>query len=93
MVGFENITAREMLDHLFMTYGNITAVDLENNFEQMRCEWDPQQPVESLFKQIQDCADYSEAVGFLIGHPHQINVGDANFFPNWTLHERLSQVE
>jgi hypothetical protein len=31
-VGFVNISAREMLDHLFMTYGNITAVDLENDF-------------------------------------------------------------
>jgi hypothetical protein len=32
MVGFANISAREMLDHLFMTYGNITAADLENKF-------------------------------------------------------------
>jgi hypothetical protein len=31
MVGFANITAREMLDHLFLTYGNITTVDLEKN--------------------------------------------------------------
>jgi hypothetical protein len=69
MIGFANITARAMLDHLFMDYYNITAVDLENNFEQMRRAWDPQQPVESLFKQIQDCADYSEAGGILIGHP------------------------
>jgi hypothetical protein len=30
MVGFANISAREMLDHLFMTYVNIT------DFEQMR---------------------------------------------------------
>jgi hypothetical protein len=36
MVGFANITARDMLGHLFVTYGNITAVDLENNFEHMR---------------------------------------------------------
>jgi hypothetical protein len=69
-----------MLDHLFMDYGNITAVDLENNFEQMRRAWDPQQPVESLFKHIQDCADYSEAGVVLIGHPQQINVGYANIF-------------
>jgi hypothetical protein len=62
MVGFANISAREMLDHLFMTYGNITAVDLENKFEQMRGAWDPQQPVESLFKQIQDCADFLKLV-------------------------------
>jgi hypothetical protein len=36
MVGFANITARSMLDHLFIIYGNVTAVDLENNFEHMR---------------------------------------------------------
>jgi hypothetical protein len=27
MVGFANITSREILDHLFLIYGNITAVD------------------------------------------------------------------
>jgi hypothetical protein len=53
MVGYANISARDMLDHLFEAYGNITAVDLEINFEHMRRAWDPQQPVESLFKQIQ----------------------------------------
>jgi hypothetical protein len=77
MFGFANIAAREILDHLFMTYGNIMVVDLENNFQQMLCAWDPQQPVESLFKQIQDCADYSETGSVLIGHPQKINVGYA----------------
>jgi hypothetical protein len=43
----------------------------------MRRSWDPQQPVESLFKKIQDCADYSEAEGVIIGHPQKINVGYA----------------
>jgi hypothetical protein len=50
MVGYANISAREILDHVFETYGNITAVDLEINFEHMRRDWDPQQLVESLFK-------------------------------------------
>jgi hypothetical protein len=80
MVGYANISARDMLDHLFDTYGNITAVELEINFEHMRRAWDPQQPVESLLKQIQDCADYSEAGGVLLGHPQPINVGYANIF-------------
>jgi hypothetical protein len=80
MVGYAKISARGMLDHLFETYGNITAVNLEINFEHMRRAWDPQQPVETLFKQIQDCADYSEAGGVLIGHPQQINVGYAKIF-------------
>jgi hypothetical protein len=36
MVGYAKISARHMLDHLFDTYGNITSVDLEINFEHMR---------------------------------------------------------
>jgi hypothetical protein len=45
----------------------------------MRHAWDPHQPIESLFKQIKDCA-YSEAGGVIIGRPHQINVGYAKIF-------------
>jgi hypothetical protein len=80
MVGYANISAIDMLDDLFETYSNITAVELEINFEHMRRAWDPQKPGESLFKQIQDCANYSEAGGVLIGHPQQINVGYAKIF-------------
>jgi hypothetical protein len=80
MVGFANISAREMLDHLFMTYGNITAVDLENSFEHMRQAWDPHQPVESLFKQIQDCTDYYAAGDVIIRHPQQIDGVYAKIF-------------
>jgi hypothetical protein len=49
----------------------------------MRRAWDPQQPVETLFKQIQNCADYSEAGGVPIGPSHQINVGYAKIFATW----------
>jgi hypothetical protein len=80
MVGYVNISARGMLDHLFATYGNITAVNLEINFEHMHRAWDPQQPVETLFNQIQDCDDYYEAGGVFVGHPQQINVGYGKIF-------------
>jgi hypothetical protein len=80
MVGYANILARDMLDHLFETYSNITAVDLKINFEHMRRAWDPQQPVEFLFKKIQDCADYSEAGGVSINPSQKINVGYAKIF-------------
>jgi hypothetical protein len=80
MVGYTKISARGMLDHLFETYGNITAVDLDINFEHMRRAWDPQQPVETLFKQIQDCSDFYESGSVLIVHPQQINIGYAKIF-------------
>jgi hypothetical protein len=80
MVSYANITARGILYHLLETYINITAVDVKINFEHMRQAWDPQHPVDTLFKQIQDCAENSEAGGVLIGHPQQINVGYAKIF-------------
>jgi hypothetical protein len=36
MVGFTNTTARYMIDYLFLSYGSITDVDLEHNWEHMR---------------------------------------------------------
>jgi hypothetical protein len=93
MVVYANISARGMLDHLFETYGNITAVDLEINFEHMRRAWDPQQPVETLFKQIKDCADYSEAGG----SPHWSPTTDQRWVSknicNRPLHGRMSPLE
>jgi hypothetical protein len=67
IVGFANTTSRDMLDHFFLSYGSIPAVDIEHNFENMRNAWDPQQPVEILFKYIQDCFDFTEDGGVTIG--------------------------
>jgi hypothetical protein len=93
MVGFLNISARDMLNHLFGTYGNITVVDLEINFEHMRRVWDPQQPVESFLKQIQYCADYYEAGGRPYWTPTANQRWLRQDICNWALHERLSPVE
>jgi hypothetical protein len=46
----------------------------------MRKAWYPQQTVRTLSKQIQNCADFSEAGGVPIGHPEQLNVGCAKIF-------------
>jgi hypothetical protein len=73
LVGFSNTTNRNMLYHLFLSYGSITAVDIEQNFENMRKAWDPQQPVETLFKQIQDYVDFAEAGGVTIGAAQKLS--------------------
>jgi hypothetical protein len=77
MVGFANITAQEMIDHLFITYGNITAVDLEKKLS--RCarlgipssQW---RPCSSRFKIVNKC-------------------GICQDFFHMQLHERLPQME
>jgi hypothetical protein len=86
MVGFANTTARDMLEHLFMSYGSITAEDLEHNFENMRKAWDPQQPVETLFKQIQYCVDYLEAGGITISEKNKLSTEDTKVFSTCNLH-------
>ena len=78
MVSFANITARGMLNHLFLSYDSITAVDLEKNFEKMRKAWDTQKPAETLFKQIHDCVEFSEAGGITIGEAQKLTTAYNN---------------
>jgi hypothetical protein len=80
LVGFANTTSRYMIDHLFLSYVSITAVDIEQNFENMREAWDPQQPVETLFKQIQDCVDFAETGGVTIGAVHKLSSAYSKIF-------------
>jgi hypothetical protein len=80
LVGFANTTSRDIIDHLFLSYGRITAVDIEQNFENMRKEWDLQQPVETLCKQIHDCVDFAEASGVTIGAAHKLSSAYSKIF-------------
>jgi hypothetical protein len=75
-----------MLEYLFLSYGSITAVDLERNFENMRKAWDPQQPVETLFKQIQDYVDYAEGGGITIGEAQKLSAAYTKVFATGIFH-------
>jgi hypothetical protein len=69
-----------MLDHLSISYGIITTADIDQNFETMCKAWDPQQPVETLFKQIQDCVDFVEAGGVAIGAAQKLSSAYSKIF-------------
>jgi hypothetical protein len=86
MVGFANTTARDMLEHLFLSYGSITDVDLEHIWENMRKAWDPQQPLESLFNQIHDFVDYPEAGGINISEAQKLQTMYTNIFATGIFH-------
>jgi hypothetical protein len=80
LVGFAHTTSRDMLHHLFLSYGRITAVGIEKNFENMRKAWDPQQPVESLFGNIQYCVNFAEAGGVTIGTAQKLSSAFSKIF-------------
>jgi hypothetical protein len=46
----------------------------------MRKAWDPQQPVETLFKKIQDCVDFAEAGGVTIGATQKLSSVQSKIF-------------
>ena len=52
--GFSNVSTLDILTHLHSTYGRIKANDLKSNTEKMTSEWNPTNPIENVFKQIED---------------------------------------
>jgi hypothetical protein len=46
----------------------------------MRKAWDPQQPVEAIFKQSQDCVDFAEAGGVAIGAVQKLSSAYSKIF-------------
>jgi hypothetical protein len=49
---YNNVSAMQILTHLYTTFGVITPIDIENNDAKMRAPFDPTQPIELLFDQI-----------------------------------------
>ena len=62
-VGYQNVTARDMIQHLYTNYGVITPADLDDNDARMREPFDASKPIEELFEQIEDATDYADAAG------------------------------
>lgn len=52
---------RQLIEHPYSTYGNITPEDIIKNDELMKTAYNPSQPVEVLFNQIEDAVDLAIA--------------------------------
>ena len=59
--GYSNVTTMGLLTHLYNTYGSITSMDLEQNDIRMKTQYDPTQPIEVLFNQIETAQEFAEA--------------------------------
>ena len=61
-VGYGLTTTRAILDHLYITYTNISSADLQENDAVFHTPYDINQPIESLFDRVKNCGDYAVAV-------------------------------
>ena len=60
-IGYANVSTKELLAHLFVTYGKINGGDLRRNEAVMNTPFDVNLPIEVLFDQIEDGMDYADA--------------------------------
>jgi hypothetical protein len=61
IVGYANCTSLQLLTHLLTYYAMIAPTELTQNYERLNTQYDPNQPIETLFQQIQDARDFTVA--------------------------------
>ncbi len=59
--GFANVSTCELIEHLLRAYGNITPTDLAENDTRFKTAYDPSEPIETLYSQLEDAMDYANA--------------------------------
>jgi hypothetical protein len=74
VVGYANCTSLDILTRLLTYYAMIAPTELTQNYERLNTPYDPNQPIETLFQQIQDAGAFAVAGGQPHGAAMIINV-------------------
>lgn len=61
--GYSQVNTMDLLQHLYDTYGNITALDIQDNHVNLNKPHDPNLPIDTLFKQVEDAGDFAAVAG------------------------------
>ena len=60
-IGYGKTNYLALLDHLYATYANISASDLQDNNKRLRDPYDRNQPFQNLIGQVENAVDYASA--------------------------------
>jgi hypothetical protein len=87
IVGYANCTSLQLLTHLLTYYAMIAPTELTQNYERLNAPYNPNQPIEMLFQQIQDAWAFAVAGGQPYGAAMIVNVAytlvfNMGLFPN-----------
>jgi hypothetical protein len=86
-VGYAKYTSLQLLTHLLKYYAMIAPTELTQNYERLNTQYDPNQPIETLFQQIQDARAFAVAGGQPYDATMIINIAytlvfNTGLFPN-----------
>jgi hypothetical protein len=73
-VGYANCTSLQLLTPLLTYYAMNAPTELTQNYERLNTPYDPNQPIEKLFQQIQDALAFAVAGGRHYGAAMIFNV-------------------
>jgi hypothetical protein len=54
ITGFADVTTRQMIVHLYITYGHFAPADIQNNNAAMKQPYNANKPIKTLFHQIKE---------------------------------------
>jgi hypothetical protein len=74
ILGYANCTSLQLLTQLLTCYAMIAPTELTQNYERLNAPYDPNQPIETLFQQIQDARAFAIAGGQPYGSAMIVNV-------------------
>jgi hypothetical protein len=74
IVGYANCTSLQLLTHILTYYAMIAPTELTQNYERINMPYDPNQPFEMLFQQIQDARAFAVGEGQPYGAAMIVNV-------------------
>jgi uncharacterized protein YdbL (DUF1318 family) len=60
-VGYENVSIHVLIQYLFDEFGDITLIDLRTNAKRLDEDWDPNQPIQTLYNRIKEIQAYTQA--------------------------------
>jgi hypothetical protein len=74
VAGYANCTSLDLLTRLLTFYAMIAPTELTQNYERLNTLYDPNQPIETLFQQIQDARAFTVVGGQPYGAAMIVNV-------------------
>jgi hypothetical protein len=74
IIDYANCTSLQLLTHLLTYYAMIAPTELTQNYERPNSPYDPNQPIETLFQQIQEARAFAVAGGQPYGAAMIVNV-------------------
>jgi hypothetical protein len=83
IVDYANCTSLDLLTHILAFYSMIAPTELTHNYERLNTPYDPNQPIETLFQQIQDARALAVAGGQPYGSTMFVNVAYTLVFNTW----------